>query len=465
MINDVRFSRGFVFGVADADLQVVGEDLLGEEGSCESAWSRFSKLSLPEAIGKGIGRYERTEEDAKWMGELGVKAYRTSVSMSRTLNADGTPNLKALEWYKNWFEKLTSMGMKIYLTFYHWELPQHLQDKGGWENRETLDFFEKHVRVVQEHLGKYVEEYFVVNEPWCASILGNFVGIHAPGNRDLKKAFLVAHHLLLAVGRTVRLLKNIDSQIQVGTVSIIFPIYAFSDEVKDIEAAKIADQYYNHWYLEPLFKGTYPAEAVKHFKEYLPEFTESDLEEIKVGEMLSSIGVNFYNGDYVRYSSNGPLNFERVFPEGSLRNDLDWVISIPPVYPDALADALSQIYLTYKHFGLKKLYVSENGMPQYTPDNGEAVIQDHRRIHYLREHLRQVYKARISGVPVEGYFLWTLMDNFEWQCHYLPESSFGLIHVNRKTLERKPKASFYWYKKVVESGGGGCKINNLVGSL
>ena len=301
-----KFSKSFILGIADADLQVVGEKLLSKEKSQESAWNHYSKKNLPESIGNGIERYSRWKEDLEWIKKLGTKHYRTSISMSRLLNEDGTVNKKALEWYKTWFQSLVKNGIKIYLTLYHWELPQSLQEKGGWENEETLVMFNKHVKAVYTHLNQYVEEYFVVNEPWCASILGNFVGIHAPGNKNLKTALKVAHNLLRAIGQTVTTLKKLNPKIQVSTVSIIFPIYAASNSKEDIQAAKIADQYYNQLYLTPLFTGEYPSELSKHLKEYMPKITKEHMKEINIGSQLNAIGINFYNGDYVKYSKSGP---------------------------------------------------------------------------------------------------------------------------------------------------------------
>ncbi len=449
----MKFPKNFIFGVSEADLQIVGETIARKkEHSEETAWQALTHKTGRPPVDNAIERYSRWKEDMEWFKNLSVKHYRISISMSRTLHKNGSPNIEALTWYKNYFKALNKQGIKIYATLYHWEMPQYVYEKGGWLNEEIIELLKKHATVVYDYLNDYIEEYFIVNEPWCIAMLGHFRGIHAPFHTSLSDALLASHNVLRSIGAVQKTLKALNPRLKISTVYIVFPAYAGSADEKDMAAARIADGHYNRWFIDPLFYGEYPKDMLKVYKKFLPTISPEHMKEMAVGEELHALGINYYNGEYIRPAKND-MGYEYYRPEICLVNDLDWPIAIPPYYPEALYDVLGDMYHSYKRRGLRRIYISENGITLDTPWNGkDAVIEDNRRIHFVYEHLKQIYKARQAKIPVEGYFLWTLMDNYEWQAHYNPKSSFGLIHVERDTMKRIPKQSYYWYKKIIETG-------------
>ena len=457
--SSVILPPDFKFGVADSDLQVIGEDYtLAEEGSEPTMWKRFTEERGIPTPGVGIDRYHRWSEDIAHLKRMGVRNYRTSVSMSRTLGRDGEVNPRAIEWYKRYFGTLRENGIAIYAALYHWELPQYLSEGGGWTRRETALAFQRHAQVVAEQLGEFIEEYFILNEPWCSSMLSYYEGIHAPGNlhrddRDnLKAAILAAHHLMLGQGLAYNAVREVNPNAKVSTVLNFEPSYATTASPEDALAARIRDGYYNAWFLDVTFLGRYPEHMVELYgQDAMPLGYESDLETIKVGEKLHALGVNYYRGSLYR-AAGGALRSEQVLIEGAPRNSLEWPIFRPPYYAEGLYDILQQVYFGYRSHGLRRLYLSENGMALTTPWDGKAdVIDDEPRVSYFRENVRQLHKALLRGIPVEGYFAWTLMDNFEWSEGYRPESAFGMIHVDRDSLQRVWKQSALWYSKLIKT--------------
>lgn len=452
------FPESFIFGVADADLQVIGEDAARErEGSEQTMWDHFARTSgkcfQGATPGAGVDRYHRFAEDIGLMREMGVRHYRTSISMSRLLNRDGSVNAKALDWYKRYYESLRAAGISIYATLYHWELPQFLHERGGWKNRETIGHFLLHARAVAQHLDEYIEEYFLMNEPWCIAIKGYFHGGHAPGETDLSGALQAAHHVLLAIGQGFREIRSIRPEAKIGTVFNVESYYAASQSAEDIRARNHADGHFNRWFIDPVFTGAYPQDMLEVYAAHLPRMEPGDMEAIKIGSLLHTFGLNYYSGAIVRASASSPLRYEAVNPEARMTNDLHWPIILPPVYGEGLYDILQQVYHDYKHAGLRRIWIMENGMAQHSPWNKESeTVEDARRVFYIRQHLLQLLKARAAGVPVEGYMAWTLMDNYEWEEGYRPESCFGLIHVDRETMRRVWKRSGRWYSGVLKTG-------------
>lgn len=451
------FPKSFRFGVADADLQVIGETYtLKEEGSAQTMWdetARTKNFAFDHTPpGKGIDRYHRWKEDIEIMKKMGIKDYRTSVSMSRTLKENGDVNEKAIEWYRAFFKALRAEGITLYTTLYHWELPQYLNAIGGWTNKKSVETLVKHAEVVHEHLGEYIEEYFILNEPWCSSLLSYYLGIHAPGEKNLSHALLASHNLLLAQGQIERMLHQKDKSLKVSTVLNTEAYYAHTASDKDIFAAKCADGNFNRWFMDPIYLGKYPEDMLELYGKHAPKFTAEEMRTINIGKNLYSLGINNYLGRVVEYDKNSDLKFKQVILPGSITNDLGWVISVPPLYPETLYDSLSQIYYSYKYFGLKRLYITENGTALNTPWDGKSHrIKDKKRIFYLKEHIRQIHRAVMRGIPVEAYLEWSLIDNYEWAEGYRPESCFGLIHADRDTMKRVWKDSAHWYAGVVKS--------------
>jgi beta-glucosidase len=452
-----QFPRNFTLGVADADLQVIGESKCRAlEQSQETMWSQFSadgRTYRSHSPAEGIDRYSLWREDADLMSRFGVRHYRTSVSMSRLLTSNGDINPKAVLWYKNYWSHLREHGIKVYATLYHWELPQALVQQGGWLSHKTVDMYLKHTRAVHETLGHLVDQYFTINEPWCASFLSYHQGKHAPGHTSLKDALLAAHNIMLASGLACRELLSRDPNLKVGVVLNSQAHYAASTSPADIRAQQIADCYFNRWFYDPLFLGSYPQEIMEIFEPHLPTISKGDLETMRVGNLIHALGVNNYCGDIVRADSTRDIQFSSVKIPGGPENDLGWPEFTPPTYPAGLYDVLLQFYHSYRAAGLKRIYITENGMALRSNLSADGhLLPDIRRINYYREHLDQVDRARRAGVPVEGYFAWTLMDNYEWTEGYRPEGSFGLVHVDRSTMSRTPKESLRWYSEVIRTG-------------
>lgn len=451
------FPSDFKFGVADADLQVIGEaKARAAEKSEETMWSHFARTSgrcfedTEPSI--GVDRYSMWDRDAELIRELGVRNYRTSVSMSRLLTKSGDINAKAVQWYENYFKALRKSGIAIYATLYHWELPQHLSAQGGWKSRAMVDWLAKHAQAVFETLGEYIEEYFILNEPWCSAMLGYHRGIHAPGEISLASALLAAHNLLLAQGAAFEKLKSLDRGLKVSTVLNLTPCYAASASEQDERAVQYADAYFNTWFLEPIFNGRYPEEAREIFASRMPHYGKADMALINIGSGLNALGVNYYRGELVRYDERSETRFTSAAREGELKSDLNWPIYVPPVHREGLYDILQQVWFAYRKSGLKRLYITENGMAQATTDVTKNPIQDSRRIDYLRAHVEQTAAAIHRGVPVKAYFAWTLMDNYEWQEGHRPESCFGLVYVDRKSMKRTRKESAVWFSNLIKTG-------------
>ncbi|MBN8550526.1 MAG: family 1 glycosylhydrolase [Deltaproteobacteria bacterium] len=453
-----RFPADFRFGVADADLQVIGEEKArASEKSEETMWSHFARTSgkcfNDMGPGEGVDRFSLWERDVELMRELGVRNYRTSISMSRLLTRSGDINAKAVQWYENYFKALRKSGITIYATLYHWELPQFLNEQGGWKNRVMVDWLAKHAQAVFETLGEHIEEYFILNEPWCSAMLGYHLGIHAPGEISLSSGFLAAHNLLLAQGAAFEKLKSLDRSLKVSTVVNLASCYAASASEQDERAARHADAYFNTWFLEPMFNGRYPDEAREIYAGKMPHYGKADMALINIGSGLHALGINYYRGELVRYDERAETRFAAVRRDGEQTNDLGWPIYVPPVHPEGLYDLLQQVWFSYRASGLKRIYITENGMAQASSSvSKNGVFEDARRVEYLRAHLEQAAAAVQRGIPLKAYFAWTLMDNYEWQEGYRPESCFGLVHVDRQTMKRTKKESAVWYSNVMKGG-------------
>lgn len=455
-IQNFKFPKNFAWGVTDADIQVIGEKhTLKHENSELTSWGAYSKIPGKTFQGQtpmeGIDRYNRWKEDIEIMKKLGIKHYRTSVSMSRVMTKDKKPNMKAIEWYRTYFKALQKAGITIYATIYHWELPEYLASKGGWKNRETTDYLVEHAKIVHTYLGEYVYEYYILNEPFQATFESYHNGWQSPGEKNLKGALAAVHYMLLAQGMVYHALKKMDPKIRLSTVYNPTITYAASSSKEDIEAAALGFSYQTRIFTDPLYLGTYPENLMKLVKDKMPEIKPGDMEIIKVGAGLETFGVNFYRGKVMRYNKKAELQFEEIrYPQG-IKNGLGWPVYVGPTYPEGLYELLKKLYDMYGSYGMKALVISENGTCWADERDETGLIRDDFRIWYIQEHIKQVAKAILAGVPVNGYFVWTLMDNFEWELAYNPDSSFGLVYIDREhDLQRVTRSSFYWYQKVIE---------------
>ncbi|MFN8433458.1 MAG: GH1 family beta-glucosidase [Anaerolineales bacterium] len=433
-MTNYTFPHNFVWGAATASYQVEGA--WNEDGKGESIWDRFSHT--PDKVTDGdtgdvaCDHYHRYEDDIALMRKLGLKAYRFSVSWPRIIpNGRGKVNVKGLDFYDRLVDTLCAANLEPFLTLYHWDLPQALQEQGGWENRDTTHAFADYAAVMVKRLGDRVKSWTTFNEPAVVAFVGNLYGAHAPGFKDEGIAYRVAHNVMVAHGLGVQAIRGTNSNLKVGIVLNLWPFEPETDSPKDaIEAEALWKKRETH-FLEPIFKGHYSPEAYENIGHHLTTFKDGDM--ALISQELDFWGVNFYS----RHVINGKGEFVKV--PGSEYTEMDWEVCAP-----SLRRMLVRLYQDYK---LPPLYITENGSAFKDEVSADGKIHDPRRLDYLKQHLIQTRLAMQDGANVHGYFAWSLMDNFEWSFGY--SKRFGLIHVDYKTQKRTIKDSGEWYAEVI----------------
>jgi len=442
------FPPDFAFGAATSAAQIEGAHQAAGRG--ESIWDRFA--SKRGRIHDGTDprvtcdHYHRWREDIELLRWLGVGAYRFSIAWPRILPmGTGRVNPPGLDFYDELVDGMLAAGIQPFPTLYHWDLPQRLQEKGGWKSRATVDAFVRYADVVTRRLGDRVQHWVTHNEPWCIAHLGHQAGVHAPGRRDPSLSLTVAHHLLLSHGRAVEVIRRNVPAAQVGIVNILVPVHAASDSDADRDAAREVDGSFNRWYLDPLFRGRYPADAIAD-RIRLGHLRSAELPFVHAGDLatisapLDFLGVNYYSRAVIRSGSAGIPESVQQVPDEAL-TDMRW-----EVYPDGLREILVRVHRDYSP---KNVYITENGAA-YPDEPGDSVVfADKSRVDYLRSHLGAAQQAIAEGVPLRGYFAWSLMDNFEWAEGL--SKRFGLIHVDFNTLRRTPRESAHFYRDVIEN--------------
>ncbi len=440
-----RFPDGFLWGAATSAQQIEGGHAL--DGRGESIWDRFA--ATPGHIADGsdarvaCDHYRRWREDVALMRWLGINAYRFSIAWPRVIPAGRGPVQAAgLDFYDALVDGLLEAGIRPFVTLYHWDLPQALQDRGGWGERDTVEAFVEYADAVSARLGDRVRHWATHNEPWCVATLGHESGVHAPGHRDPAEALRVGHHLLLSHGRAVEVLRRNAPGAEVGIVLLLSPVEPASDSRLDLEAARRYDGSLNRWYLDPVFRGRYPEDAIAdrvrrgHLAgPELPFVRPGDLETIAAP--LDFLGVNYYSRSVVRADADGEPVGVRMVPESEL-TDMGW-----EVCPQGLHSLLVRLEREYRP---RRIHVTENGAAYTDPADAGGRIADGRRIEYLRGHLAAAARAIADGVPLAGYFTWSLLDNFEWGHGYAMR--FGLFEVDYATQRRRPKDSAHWYRRI-----------------
>ncbi len=440
----LSFPEDFVWGVATAAYQIEGA--WNEGGRGPSIWDTFchqpGNIENDDTGDVATDHYHRWAEDVALMAGLGVKAYRFSISWSRVLpEGRGKPNPAGLDFYSRLVDGLLARGITPFITLYHWDLPQALQDRGGWGERATAGYFADYAHLVGRHLGDRVRHWITHNEPAVVVEVGHLWGRHAPGVRDRAVALRVAHHLLLSHGLGVEALRDAVRSPQVGITLNLSPVHPASDTEADLEAARRADGESNRLYLDPLLLGRYPEDMLELYGSLFPPFDPDDLRRIAVP--LDFLGVNYYSRQVVRHDPAAlPLQVARVRPQGSEYSEM-WEI-----YPPGIYELLTRLKADYP---LHNLYITENGIPVPDLPDRDGQVHDPRRIRYLHDHLVQLHRALAEGVPVRGYFVWSLLDNFEWAYGY--RMRFGLVYVDYRTLERTIKDSGRWYARVIRENG------------
>ncbi|WP_396656019.1 GH1 family beta-glucosidase [Microbacterium sp.] len=466
------FPDDFLFGVAAAAYQIEGAAF--EDGRTASIWDAFARV--PGAVVNGdngdvaCDHYHLYRDDVALMKSLGVQTYRFSASWARVRPDAGAVNAKGIDFYSRLVDELLAAEIVPWLTLYHWDMPQALQERGGWAVRESAERFTEYALSLHDALGDRVDIWTTLNEPWCASFLSYTAGAHAPGLFSVEEGLLAAHHLLLGHGQVIGELRGRDASLNLGlTLNLTVVDPADPDEPADVDAARRVDGQFNRWFLDPVFRGVYPADIVEDIRRVDAGAVAALEEAIRPGDLqtistpIDTLGVNYYQGDFVG-GTPGPVPppSDPVIPRqtrspypshegihwherGLPRTGQNW-----EVQPEGLTRVLTRVWEEYARPAGVALYVTENGAA-YDDDVVEGDdgvrIADPERTEYVREHLNAVLDAVEAGVDVRGYFYWSLLDNFEWAWGY--DKRFGIVHVDYETQRRTVKDSGAEYARII----------------
>ncbi len=464
------FPQGFLFGAATAAYQIEGAAF--EDGRTASIWDAFSRK--PGAVAGGetgdvaCDHYHRYPQDVALMKELGLQTYRFSTSWSRVRPDGGAVNAKGVDFYSRLVDELLGAGILPWLTLYHWDMPQALQDAGGWTNRDTVGRFLEYAGTMHDALGDRVDVWTTLNEPWCSSFLSYTGGEHAPGHTSIAEGLLSAHHLLLAHGETVRELRSRDASLNLGiTLNHTVADPADPQNPADVDAARRMDGQFNRWFLDPIYRASYPADIVEDIRAvdasavaaFEAAVHDGDLETI--AQRIDTQGVNYYHGDLVAgaapadppavvapatsWPTRSPFPSDagiHAVERGLPRTAQGW-----EVQPEGLTRLLHRVWDEYAQPAGTVLYMTENGAAYDDVVSEDGQVHDADRAEFLRLHLGAVLDAAEAGVDVRGYFYWSLFDNFEWAWGY--DKRFGIVRVDYDTQERTVKDSGREYARII----------------
>ena len=460
------FPADFLWGSATASYQIEGA--VAEDGRTPSIWDTFShtpgKVLDGDTGDVAVDHYHRVPEDVEIMSALGLQAYRFSVSWSRVLpNGTGEVNQPGLDFYSDLVDRLLAVGIKPVVTLYHWDLPQALEDEGGWTNRATAYAFAEYARVVARALGDRIHLWTTLNEPWCSSFLGYASGVHAPGVTDPAAALAAVHHLNLAHGLGARAIREeLGEETPVSVTLNLHVTRAASPAPEDVEAKRRIDTIANEVFLGPMLEGAYPERV------FADTATVSDWSFVQDGDLetirqpIDLLGVNYYSTGRVKHGTP-PVGDGKPGPDGHRSSvvspwvgadTVEWLPQPGPhtamgwnIEPQGLVDLLLELHERYP--GLP-LAVTENGAAFYDTVTEDGRVHDVERVAYLHDHIDAVGEALDKGVDVRGYFVWSLFDNFEWAYGY--DRRFGVVHVDYDTQARTLKDSARWYRELVRTG-------------
>ena len=429
----------FVWGVATASFQIEGA--ANEDGRGESVWDRFcatpGKVRNGDTGAVACDFYHRYRDDIALMRELGVDGFRFSVAWPRVLpEGRGAVNAKGLDFYDRLVDELLGNGITPYVTLFHWDTPQAVEDAGGWPVRATVDAFSEYVTAVAERLGDRVQHWITHNEPWVVSWIGYGWGHHAPGRTSEADALATSHHLLLSHGRAVEVLRSLSPGSEVGITLNLDHVYTETGSAEDAAAASWVDGFHNRWVLDPIFTGVYPKDMLESWAEIAPPIEDGDLEIISTP--IDFLGVNNYTSPLVAAGPDGDRS-QFVRREDVDRTDMGW-----EVVPGGLRDLLLRLT---REYAPKAIYVTENGAAYADVRSHDGSVADPERQAYYEGYVAAAAEAVAEGAPLRGYFAWSLLDNFEWAWGYWKR--FGLVYVDYPTLERVPKGSFYWFRDLI----------------
>ncbi|MGP3778099.1 GH1 family beta-glucosidase [Halanaerobium saccharolyticum] len=444
----IIFPKNFEWGAATASYQIEGA--YDEDGKGESIWDRFThqkgNIVNNDTGDVACDHYHRYQEDVELMKEIGLDTYRFSISWPRILPAGkGKINQKGIDFYKRLVDELLKAGIKPAATLYHWDLPQKLQENGGWENRDTVKYFNEYAQIMYRELGDQISRWITHNEPMVVSMVGNLWGEHAPGFKDQQKALQVAHNVLLSHGMAVQSFRESGIEGEVGITLNLNHVYPNSESKKDQIAKDYCDAFNNRWFLDPVFKGRYPEKLMALYQEKFDNpfvMQTGDLEIIS--RDIDFLGINYYSRAVVEYDENELLNFKTNKPEAADYTAMDW-----EVYPQGLTDLLKRLDQEYTK---KPIFITENGAAYDDQIAEDGRVHDQKRVDYLEQHFQAAHQAIKEGVNLAGYYAWSLMDNFEWAFGY--DKRFGIIYVDYENdQQRILKDSARLLKKVIENNG------------
>ena len=451
----MRFPENFLWGAATAAYQVEGAAT--EDGRGSSIWDTFShtegKVRHGDTGDIACDHYHRLQEDLDLMSDLGMQAYRFSVAWPRVQpEGTGPTNQNGLDHYRRLVDGLRERSIEPILTLYHWDLPQALEDRGGWTSRETSERFAEYANILYEALSDEVEFWITLNEPWVAAWMGYGLGVHAPGYKESNKALAATHHLLLGHGLAMERMRPAGDENQLGVTLNLHPGHPSRNTEADREAALRVDGQANRLYLDPLFRGEYPDDVFSFYAERGADLSfvrDGDLRKISVP--IDFLGINYYFRNTVRdapveVGKSVPfadLGARPVIPHAGEKTAMGW-----PVEPDGLTEMLVRIKDDYADV---PIYVTENGRAVDDYIDPEGGVDDEERISYLDRHFRAAHEAIERGVDLRGYMVWSFLDNFEWAEGY--SKRFGLVFVEYGTQRRLPKSSARWYAEVIRRNG------------
>lgn len=434
------FPPDFLFGTASAAYQIEGA--VSEDGRGPSIWDAFARRPGATVHGDAADiacdHYHRVESDLDLLQQLGVDAYRFSVAWSRVLPDGRRVEPRGLDFYDRMLDGVLARGIVPMVTLYHWDLPQALEDEGGWPERETAHRLAEFAAVVGNRLGDRVAHWVTINEPWCAAFLGHLYGVHAPGVRDLRSSLAAAHHLLLGHGLATRALHELGAT-SVGPTLNLSDVHAASDEARDLSAAARVDGHENRWFLDPIRRGLYPDDMLDWYsaRTSLDWLAPGDLDVISTP--IDFLGVNVYERHVVAHDAEAPFHQARKLPVPQPRTAGDCAVS-----PESLTSTLIRVH---REYGAPPVFVTENGAAYHDYVDPEGRVNDLERVDYLRAYLEALEGAIDEGVDVRGYFAWSFMDVFEWALGY--SIRFGLIYNDYATQHRTLKSSAMFYRDMI----------------
>lgn len=439
----MSFPKDFIWGTATSSYQIEG----ARQTRGDSIWDTFSetegKVKNGDTGDIACDHLNRYQADVNMMADLGINAYRFSTAWARILpEGTGPVNEVGLAFYDQLVDSLLEKNIAPHVTLYHWDLPQALQDQGGWENPASIDWFCEYSHIVSNALGDRVKSWITHNEPFVASMIGNLLGVHAPGKQDPVAAYTVAHHLLISHGLAVPIIRENSQASQVGITLNLSYSSPETNRYEDRQAARRFAAFNNDWFLEPVFRGNYPADFLKVVESqgFLKDVNISDI--AKAAVPMDFLGINYYTRSIVRDDPSSPL-FDIAFgrDDHAQHTAMDW-----EVYPDGLLHTLLYVYNAYYPASIS---ITENGCAYPDPAPVNGIVEDPLRTDYYRQHIDAVEKAIELGVPVDAYFAWSLMDNFEWAEGY--EKRFGIYYVDFETQERFPKRSALYFRDRIQA--------------